>query len=137
LTGKRGALLVGLWWKLVPLTRTFDTMQAVVDQVPPTKQWYSDGLPVYPNLMYTLKNSEAVHSVAPGKSQTYTVEAVNADLRHYLARLARRNRCFSRCIEALRRAVWLFVYCYNRKRLFKHRYPKRNPPLPDFLTAIN
>ncbi len=109
-------------------------MQAVLDQVPPTGQFFSDGLNVYPTSMYTLKNDQAVHTVAPGKSQTYTVEAVNADLRHYLARLNRKSRCFSRCLEALRKAVQLFVYCYNRRRLFKQRYPKLKTALTDFLT---
>ena len=47
--------------------------------------------------------------VAHGQSQTYAVEAVNAELRHYLARLNRRSRCFSNCIEALRAGVKLFV----------------------------
>jgi insertion element IS1 protein InsB len=49
------------------------------------------------------------------KSQTSSVEGTNADLRHYLARLARRSRCFSRCLEALRRAVDLFVRFYNAR----------------------
>lgn len=116
-------------------------MQPVIDQVPPTKQFYSDGLNVYPTLMYTLKDIDAKHEVAPGKSQTFAVEAVNADIRHYrhyLARLSRRNRCFSRCIEALRKAIWLFVYCYNRRRLFKYKHPNLKnavPPLQTFLTA--
>jgi IS1 family transposase len=113
--------------------RTAQTMQPVLDQVPPARQFFSDGLNVYPTLMYTLKNDKAVHTVAPGKSQTYTVEAVNADLRHYLARLNRKSRCFSRCLEALRKAVQLFVYCYNRRRLLKQRYPKLKTALTDFL----
>ncbi len=37
----------------------------------------------------------------PDKSETYRVEGVNAELRHCLARLACRPRCFSRCIHAL------------------------------------
>ncbi|MBP9502950.1 MAG: IS1 family transposase [Candidatus Promineofilum sp.] len=36
------------------------------------------------------------------KSETYSVEAGNAELRHYLARLGRKSRCFSRSIKALR-----------------------------------
>lgn len=59
------------------------------------------------------------------KSQAYSVEAVNADLRHYLARLARR----SRCIHALTRAVDLFVRCYNARQLRKRKYPKYPTPL--------
>ncbi len=55
--------------------------------------------------------------MAVGKRQTDTVEGVNADLRHYLARLGRRSRCFSRCIHALRRAIALFVHFYNQHRL--------------------
>jgi len=51
------------------------------------------------------------------KSQPYSVEAVNADPRHYLARLGRRSRCFSRRLEALRRAVGLFVRCYNSRQV--------------------
>ena len=53
--------------------------------------------------------------MAPGKSETYSVEGGNADLRHYLARLGRQSRCFSRCFEALRRAVFVFVHCYNER----------------------
>jgi hypothetical protein len=63
------------------------------------------------------------------KSQTYSVEAVNADLRHYLARLGRRSRCFSRCIEALRRAVDLFVRFYNARQLRKRKHPRYPAPL--------
>jgi ABC-type polysaccharide/polyol phosphate export permease len=44
------------------------------------------------------------------------VEGVNAELRHYLARLARRSRCVSDCMHVLRRAVKLFVYLWNRRQ---------------------
>ena len=125
-------------WSVVE-ERTFAAMQAVVDRIPPTKQFYSDGLKVYRTLIYTIRRLDALHEVAPGKSQTYTVEAVNADLRHYMARLTKKSRCFSRCIAALRRAVWLFVCCYNRKRLWQIRYPhlkKARRPLTDFLPTL-
>lgn len=126
-------------WSVVE-ERTFGPMQAVVDQIPPTKQFYSDGLSVYRTLIYNIKKLDALHEVAPGKSQTYTVEGVNADLRHYLARLNRKSRCFSRCIKSLRRAMWLFVFCYNRKQLWQMRYPnlkKSRRPITDFLPGIN
>jgi len=61
------------------------------------QQYFSDGLEAYRSLHYR----QAQHTVAPGKSQTYSVEAVNADLRHYLARLGRRSRCFTRSGAAL------------------------------------
>ena len=44
-------------------------------------------------------------------------------LRHYLARLARRSRCFSRSIEALRRHVKLFIYAWNRRQLYRRLHP--------------
>ena len=49
-------------------------------------------LPPYETLVYW----PGTHAVAPGKSQTHSVEADNAELRHYLARLSRKSRCFSR-----------------------------------------
>lgn len=57
------------------------------------------------NLIYT----PGRYTPMPGKSETYRVERDNAELRHYLARLARLSRCFSRCIDALRRAIKLFT----------------------------
>jgi hypothetical protein len=36
-----------------------------------------------------------------------------------LARLACKSRCFSRCIDALCAAVWLFVFCWNHRQLYK------------------
>ena len=77
--------------------RDGDALQEVVDQAPAAGRYFSDGFHVYPTLMY----APGAHAVAPGKSQTFSVEGGNADLRHYIARLGRRSRCFSRCIEAL------------------------------------
>ena len=67
-------------------------------------------------------------------SQTYSVEGGNSDLRHYLARLAKKSRCFSRCIDALKRNIALFIQCWNRRQLFKLTYPLYNPPLRDFVS---
>jgi len=36
------------------------------------------------------------------KRDTYTVEGVNADLRHYIPILARRSRCFARNLRHCR-----------------------------------
>ena len=117
-------------------------MQPVIDQIeqacPGTctcRQFYSDGLNTYPTLLYY----NGRHEAHEDKSQTYSVEAVNADIRHYLARLARRSRCFCRCLDSLRRAFWLFVFCYNRRRLWLHRNAKlknANIGLAQFLPAI-
>lgn len=75
-------------------------------------QWhYSDLMASYKKLLYY----PGKHTPMPDKSETYRVEGMNAELRHYLARLHRRCRCFSRCAEALRQNVKLFVYAWNRR----------------------
>ncbi len=117
------------------LTREIDTLQPLADQtafLKPT-HYFSDGYEVYRALVYR----QGQHRVAPGKSETYSVEGGNADLRHYLARLGRKSRCFSRSLAALARQVKLFVFCYNVRQLFVRRYPKLSAHLIDFLPARN
>ncbi|NJL57043.1 IS1 family transposase [bacterium] len=59
----------------------------------------------------------------PNKSETFRVEGVNAELRHYLARLRRNTRCFSKCVQAFIRSVKLFVFAWNRRQLHRQRFP--------------
>ena len=115
---------------LVVTERTTQTMQPIIDQAPTAFQYCTDGFTTYEALNY----HQGLHLVAQGKSQTYSVEGGNADLRHYLARLAKHSRCFSRCITALRNAIKLFVHCWNRRQLFKHLFPRYSPPLSAFLS---
>jgi hypothetical protein len=63
----------------------------------------------------------------------YRAEGNNAELRHYIARLARQSRCFSRCLHALVRAVKLFVYLRNSRQLAHQRFPAYPYQLIDFL----
>jgi len=104
--------------------RDWATMQPVVDELPLAEHYYSDDLAVYSDVIWPDHpdgNKARQHQVSEGKRDTYTVEGMNADLRTYLGRLKRRSRCFSRCIHALRRAVRLFVWFYNkRQRLINH-----------------
>ena len=101
----------------------------MVDESPQAQQYYSDAFGVYDQLIY----DPAQHQALPDKSQTYSVEGCNADLRHYLARLARRSRCFSRCLNALRRAIKIFVFAWNRRQLFKRKYPTYPAHVRDFV----
>ena len=78
-----------LGWAVVWI-RTQATIQQVVDQAPKAKWYYSDGFDACQWLWYHLGRYE----VSKGKADTYSVEADNAELRHYLARLARKSRCF-------------------------------------------
>ena len=115
-------------WAVVP-TRTPEALQAMLDRSPQAAQYYSDGYTLYEALIY----APGQHQAVPDKSQTYSVEADNAELRHYLARLARRSRCFSRCIRALRTAVKLFVYAWNRRQLYKRQFPTYPAHVRDFI----
>jgi IS1 family transposase len=96
------------------------TLQRLVDDAPQAAYYFSDLYATYRSLIYT----PGRHTPMPDKSETYRVEGDNAELRHYLARLARRSRCFSRCIQALRRAIKLFVYAWNRRQLHRQRFPR-------------
>ena len=108
--------------------RTSEALQACLERAPQAKQYYSDAFPVYDTLYYG-----APYEMRTDKKETYSVEAVNADLRHYLKRLARKSRCFSRRVDALYGNIRLFVYCYNQRQLVKQLYPKYPFHLVDFL----
>jgi IS1 family transposase len=90
--------------------RSTEALQGVVAQAPRAQAYFSAECATYGELVY----GDAAYTARLDKSETYSVEGGNADLRHYLARLARTSRCFSRCLEALRRALKLFVWAYNR-----------------------
>jgi len=106
-----------------------EALQAVVDQFPRGTQYYSDHNPIYPGLVYY----PGIYNISEGKTAVFSVEGVNAELRHYLARLVRRSRCFSRCPDALECTIKLFVFCHNRRQLYKHKYPKYATHLIDFV----
>lgn len=116
-----------LSWDVVG-KRTKENMQACLDRALGAKQYYSDAFPIYDTLYYG-----APFELRKDKKETYSVEAVNADLRHYLKRLARRSRSFSRTMQALKKNICLFVYCYNQRQIMKRKYPKYSFHLIDFL----
>ena len=117
-----------LSWR-VEAQRASPTLQAMIDEAPQARYYYSDLFAPYRSLIY----SPGIHTPMPDKRETYRVEGGNAELRHYLARLARRSRCFSRCIHALRRAIKLFVFAWNRRQLYHRRYPTYPADLRDFV----
>jgi IS1 family transposase len=113
-------------------TRSSEAMQACLERAPQAKQYYSDAFALYDTLYYG-----APYEMRTDKKETYSVEAVNADLRHYLKRLARKSRCFSRRLEALARNIRLFAYCYNKRQLMQRLYPKYSFHLIDFLCPVS
>jgi IS1 family transposase len=121
-----------LGWKVL-WDRTQEAIQAIVDEAPKAKWYFSDGFDVYYLLWYHFGRYE----VSEGKSDTYSVEADNAEMRHYLARLARASRCFSRCPYALCCALRVFVYCYNHRQLKSRLFPAYSFNLIDFVYSPN
>ena len=115
----------------VVFSRSVEVMQTVVDEAPIADNYYSDGFDTYARLWYP-GSYEAVLD----KSQTFSVEGNNAQLRHYLARLGRQSRCFNRCLHALRRAMDLFVFCWNRRQRQRRAHPKYPSHLIDFADAL-
>ncbi len=99
--------------------RSEGVLQALVDEAPQAMIYFSDRFPTDDALIY----KPGIHLSLLDKSQTYSVEGDNADLRHYRARLARRSRCFSPRLAALACAVKLFVYAWNRRQLFHQAHP--------------
>lgn len=115
-------------WDAIP-TRTPESLQAILDRSPQADQYYSDAYTLYQALIY----SPGHHQAVADKSQTYSVEGDNAELRHYLARLARHSRCFSRSLTALRTALRLFVYAWNRRQMHKRLFPTYPAHVRDFV----
>jgi len=106
-------------------------MQSVIDSAPPAAHYFSDAFLTYRELCWW-----GEHTCMYDKSETYSVEADNAELRHYLARLTRKSRCFSKCIRALRRAVELFVWCWNTRQLRKQQRPRYPVNLIDSVSCL-
>ena len=112
-----------------------ERIQQIVDNSPPVDMYCTDGYLGYIDVVYPGRHTRNVHD----KSNTYTVEGVNADLRHYIPVLARKSRCFSRKLKTLYTVVEVFVDAYNRFGEAKHKYrqTRQNGELPfgivDFL----
>ena len=73
------------------------------------------------------------YEISEGKADTYLVEADNTELGHYLAG---KSRCFSRCPYTLECALRLFVFCFNRRQLYKQRFPHYHAHVMDFLSPL-
>lgn len=119
---RQTGLIVGA---TVLVERTLTLLQAFVDTLPIATSYYTDGFNAYSELVW-----QATHRVAKGKSQTFSIESLNANLRTYLARLKRRSRSFSRSLLALQLSLRLFVFHFNRRQLTYLRVPILKHSLP-------
>ena len=95
-----------------------ERIQEMVDAAPHASWYCTDGYLGYVDIVYPGKHRRNTRN----KSDTYTVESVNADLRHYIPILSRRSRCFARKLETLRAVIEVFVDAYNRFGQAKYKY---------------
>jgi IS1 family transposase len=115
-------------WAISP-QRDPTLLQTLVDQAPPARFYYSDLYAGWRSLLYW----HGLYTPMPNKSQTYRVEGLNAELRHYLARLTRQSRAFSKSLAAFRHAITLFAYLWNTRQAWKARFPTYPYRLADFV----
>ena len=83
-------------------------IQNLVDSSSKANKYYSDSYPAYSEILY-----DGLHTSLKNKSQTYTVEGVNSDLRHYIPALKRKSKCFFRSINTMKAVFKIFVYAFN------------------------
>jgi len=97
-----------------------ERIQALVDAAPEAGNYCTDGYLGYIDVVYPGRHVRNVSN----KNDTYTVESVNADLRHYIPILRRRSRCFPRSLDTLNAVLNVFVDAYNAfgvaKMKFRH-----------------
>ena len=98
--------------------RSIERIQHLVDNSPKANFYFSDAFPVYSQVYY-----DGSHKSLKNKSQTFTVESVNADLRHYIPALRRKSRCFFRSFDTIFAVFTLFVSAFNNFCLAKLKFP--------------
>ena len=103
--------------------KTSQRIQRIVDSAPEAHRYCTDGYSGYLDVVYPGQHIYNIHD----KKDTFTVEGVNADLRHYIPPLARRSRCFPKKLENLQAVLAVFVQAYNRFGLQKDRYRSCHP----------
>ena len=107
----------------VAFDKSPDRIQAIVDTSPEAERYATDGYLGYIDLVYP---GEHIRNIS-NKNDTFTVEGINADLRHYIPVLARRSRCFCRSLETLDAVVAVFIDAFNKFGEAKMAYrDKRN-----------
>jgi IS1 family transposase len=108
----------------VAFDKSRERIQTIVDNAPPAKKYCTDGYLGYIDVVYPGEYHRNIHN----KNDTFTVEGVNADLRHYIPILRRRSRCFPRKLETLYAVVAVFVEAYNAFGIAKMKFRQnRNP----------
>ena len=103
--------------------KSSERVQNIVDNAPYAEVYTTDGYQMYMDVIFPGRHVRNISN----KNDTFTVEGVNADLRHYIPILARRSRCFTRTLKTLKAVVEVFVDAYNRFGMAKYKYRQRRP----------
>jgi IS1 family transposase len=98
-------------------------LQGMVDSVPDAQKYCTDGFNGYLDVIFPGKHIYNDYD----KSDTHNVESINADLRHYIAGLRRKSRCFFRKLETLRAVLYILTNAYNKFGEAKLAYRQHNP----------
>ena len=78
----------------IAFDKSRERIQKLADNSPKADYYYSDAYSAYNEVCYY-----GAYSSFNDKSQTYTVEGVNSDLRHYIPPLRRKSKCFFRSLD--------------------------------------
>lgn len=101
-----------------------ERIQKIVDSGPQAKYYCTDGYLGYIDIVYPGRHIRNTHD----KSDTFTAESINADLRHYIPVLHRRSRCFPRKLETLCAVLELFVQAFNAFGIAKMKFRQNRSP---------
>jgi len=113
----------------VATDKSTERIQTIVDSAPEALAYCTDGYMGYVDIVYPGRHTRNITN----KNDTFTVEGINADIRHYIPVFARRSRCFCRTVETLEAVFAVFVDAYNKfgEAKLKYRVPtnhKSNNP---------
>ena len=114
----------------VAADKSRERIQGIVDSAPDARKYCTDGYLGYIDIVYPGQHIRNVQT----KNDTFTVEGINADIRHYIPVLARKSRCFCRKIETLEAVLSVFINAYNKfgEAKLKYRIPSSHKsPAPD------
>jgi len=108
----------------VAADKSSERRQAIVDSAPEARYYCTDGCLGYIDIVYPGMHIRNVNN----KNDTFTVEGINADIRHYIPVLARRSRCFCRKLETLEAVLAVFIDAYNKfgEAKLKYRVPTKH-----------
>ena len=96
-----------------------ERIQELIDDSPKADFYHADGYVSYQEVSYY-----GYFQHHYDKSETYTVESVNSDLRKYIPFLQRKSKCFLRSLDTARAVLKIFMHAYNKFNQQKQEHPK-------------